>query len=113
MKVPALLMALLVSSCAQPTSLRTSEVELEGASVTEQGITIHFDETTMFRSVTTTRGRESSSESTVNGLPYEFDGTTLRLGSLVLTDFEPGDEIRLSTSGIFVNGVKRADFPTD
>ena len=53
----------------------------------------------------------SSSTRTVNDMPFEIDGLNFRIGSKSYGPFERGDEVTITSAGVFVGETNFGELP--
>lgn len=78
------------------------------------GIVLRFDDTVRFRyESVSASGQPMVTKTSLNGLAFELKEGAIHLGEHRFEGLKSGDEVDISSSGIFVNGQHRWDMPSD
>ncbi|MFT5290110.1 MAG: hypothetical protein ACI8QS_001880 [Planctomycetota bacterium] len=84
------------------------------ATVTSNTLVLTMDSGIGFTSVTSSRtGQPMRVTQSINGLSFKLEQDSLTLGKHVFGGLQDGDVLRLAEDGIFVNGKRRWDMPTE
>ncbi len=84
------------------------------ATVTSNTLVLTMDSGIEFTSVTSSRtGHHTRVTQSVNGMSFKLEQHSVSLGEHVFDGLQDGDVVRLAEDGIFVNGERRWDMPTE